>query len=111
MQNSKFTFFVHVVIQVDSPKNEWHGDMEKKVIEEFNEMDAMCMELKEIHDLLMIEEEIKHLVLSTKSKLKLPKLVVMKELSTLVASVAWTYLLNDIVTPNVLQEAMLEEEN
>jgi hypothetical protein len=41
----------------------------------------------------------------------LPKLVVMKELSTLVASVAWTYLLNDIVTPNVLQEAMLEEEN
>ncbi len=74
-------------------------------------MDAMCMELKEIHDLLMIEEEIKHLVLSTKSKLKLPKLVIMKELSTLVASVAWTYLLNDIVTPIVLQEAMLEEEN
>jgi hypothetical protein len=41
----------------------------------------------------------------------LPKLVVMKELFTLVASVAWTYLLNDIVTPHVLQEAMLEEEN
>ncbi len=71
----------------------------------------MCMELKEIHDVLMVEEEIKHLVLSTKSKLKLPKLVVMKELFTLVASVAWTYLLNDIVTPHVLQEAMLEEEN
>jgi hypothetical protein len=51
-------------------------------------MDAMCMELKDIHDLLMIEKEIKHLVLSTKSKLKLPKLVVMKELSTLVARVA-----------------------
>jgi hypothetical protein len=41
----------------------------------------------------------------------LPKLVVMKELSTLVASVAWTYLLDDIVTLNVLQEVMLEEEN
>jgi len=48
----------------------------------------MCMVLKEIHDLLMTEKEIKQLVLSTKSKLKLPKLVVMKELSTLVASVA-----------------------
>ncbi len=45
MQKSNLTFFAHVVIQVNSPKNEWHWDMEKKVIQEFNEMDAMCMEL------------------------------------------------------------------
>jgi hypothetical protein len=32
-QKSKLTFFAHVVIQVNSPKIEWYGDMEKKAIQ------------------------------------------------------------------------------